>query len=388
MTGVDPLIGRDLDGRYTIVDNLGRGGMGAVYRATQHGLGREVAIKVVTPRLGTNEVIIKRFLREAKLASKLTHPNAVAVLDFGQTSDELIYLVMELVVGRTLQDVVASEPTGKLAPARVVHIGTQICSALAGAHAMQIVHRDLKPSNIMLSTAGSDVVKVLDFGLAKSLADASGAALTSAGSVIGTPAFMPPEAVTGGVVDARADLYSLGCTLYYAAMGRLPFESTAVAEMIAMHATEAPPPLAGVPVGLAAVIEQLLAKDPAQRYPDAVTARDALERSLAVSREVVKGTPRTPAFGTMLGWATPASKPGLPRAAQPASSPSNPAVSRGAHPSSNPGVQPSSPGVTPAKDRTQPIAKSSAGGYRVAWLVIVLVVLASAGLVVYTLLTR
>src|SRR5262249_20689275 len=153
---------------YTILEKLGQGGMGAVYRASQHGLGREVAIKVVSSHLVSEADVIKRFLREAKLASKLAHPNAVAVLDFGQTDDGLFYLVMELVVGRTLDLVVKSEKVFK--PERVVRIGTQVCDALQGAHELQIVHRDLKPSNIMLLSSGRDLVKVLDFGLAKSVA--------------------------------------------------------------------------------------------------------------------------------------------------------------------------------------------------------------------------
>jgi hypothetical protein len=310
MTSVDPLIGRDLNGRYTIIDQVGRGNMGAVYRATQHGLGREVAIKVVTPRLGVDSLVVKRFLREAKLASKLSHPNAVAVLDFGQTNDGLIYLVMELVKGHTLDDVIRAE--GRLSAARVVRIGSQICDALEGAHALQIIHRDLKPANIMVMTAGRDIVKVLDFGLAKSLQpDQASLNMTSAGALLGTPAFMPPESVTGGVVDARADLYSLGCTLYFAAMGKLPFDSPAIAEMIAMHAMEPPPPLVGCQVGLARVIEKLMAKSPAERYPDVAATRDALEESLSAGKEVVQQAARSaameapPSTGTMLGWATP-----------------------------------------------------------------------------------
>jgi len=298
---LDQLIGRDLDGRYTIVDQIGRGGMGAIYRATQHGLGREVAVKVVTPALLHDEIAIKRFLREAKLASRLSHPNAVAVLDFGQTSDGLFYLVMELVRGRTLDQVFAE---GALTPARVVRIGTQICDALEGAHALQIIHRDLKPANIMVMAASRDLVKVLDFGLAKSLMQAEGAVtMMGSSSLVGTPAFMPPEAATGGTVDARSDLYSLGCVLYEATMGKPPFEASFVPAIIAMHATEPVPPLIGAPVGLARVIERLLEKDPARRFPSAAATREALEGALAASKEVV--TADAP-LSTMLGWATPA----------------------------------------------------------------------------------
>src|SRR5688572_22100423 len=201
----DALIGRELEGRYTIVELLGAGGMGAVYRSTQHQLGREVAIKVVTPGLVKDPLVIKRFLREAKLASRLSHPNAVSVLDFGQTDDGLFFLVMELVNGRTLEDIVLRD--GPLTPARLVRVGVQICDALEGAHSLKIIHRDLKTQNIMLMSSGRDLVKVLDFGLAKSLTPEQGnTTMTNAGALLGTPAFMPPELVLGNECDARSDL--------------------------------------------------------------------------------------------------------------------------------------------------------------------------------------
>jgi serine/threonine protein kinase len=278
---VDPFVGRDLDGRYTIVQKLGQGGMGAVYRAQQHSVGREVAVKVVNADLVAEPEVIKRFLREAKLASMLSHPNAVAVLDFGQTDDGVFYLVMELVSGRTLDAVLDDEKV--LRPERVVRIGSQILSALEGAHALSIIHRDLKPSNVMLLAHGRDLVKVLDFGLAKSVSpDATSATMTGTGAIIGTPAFMPPELATGAPCDARADLYSLGCILYVMGTGRLPFQSTSAHEMIAMHGSRDPaPPMTGVPTRLAQVVAKLLEKDPARRFQTASEALDALESSLA-----------------------------------------------------------------------------------------------------------
>src|SRR5262245_21381211 len=153
---VDHLLGRTLEGKYTLEEKLGQGGMGAVYRAEQRGLGRQVAIKVLNAQRMADHEMIKRFLREAKLASRLGHPNAVGVIDFGQTDDGLCYLVMELVTGRTLQEVFAKE--GVFAPERLVRIASQICDALEGAHALQIVHRDLKPSNAMLLDGGRDFV--------------------------------------------------------------------------------------------------------------------------------------------------------------------------------------------------------------------------------------
>ena len=281
-TRIDPFLGRDLDGRYTVLEKLGQGGMGAVYRAEQHSVGREVAVKVVNTSLVTDAEVIKRFLREAKLASKLAHPNAVAVLDFNQTEDGVFYLVMELVSGRTLDQVIRSERVFK--PERVVRIGTQVLDALDGAHALSIVHRDLKPSNIMLLSQGRDLVKVLDFGLAKSVSpDATSTTMTGIGAVVGTPAFMPPELATGQPCDGRADLYSLGVILYLLGSGRLPFASESVHELVAMHGSAEPaPPMTGVPHRLAQVIDRLLQKDPAKRYQTAAEALQALETSLAI----------------------------------------------------------------------------------------------------------
>ena len=276
---VDPLLGKELDNRYQIIEKLGQGGMGAVYRGQQLGLGREVAIKVVSAHLVAETEVVKRFLREAKLASRLSHPNAVSVLDFNQTEDGLFYLVMELVTGNTLDKLLEAEPVMK--PERVVRIGSQVFDALEGAHALQIVHRDLKPSNIMLLSRGRDLVKVLDFGLAKSVAqDQQNTTMTNAGALLGTPAFMPPELALGQQCDGRADQYSLGVVLYLMGSGRLPFISESAHELIAMHATDIPPPMPGVPRQLGAVIDRMLRKDPNDRYASAADAREALEAAL------------------------------------------------------------------------------------------------------------
>nr|HEX4315857.1 protein kinase [Kofleriaceae bacterium] len=275
----DPLIGRELDGRYTIVDRLGQGGMGAIYRAVQRSFGRDVAIKVMNAPAGTNPELIKRFLREAKLASQLCHPNVVTVLDCGETDDGIFYIAMELVAGRTLSAILVENK--RLAPERLVRIGTQICEALDGAHAMSIVHRDLKPTNVMVMTrSGRDLVKVLDFGLAKSLAPEIARTMTGLGEMIGTPAFMPPELANGQPCDSRADLYSLGCILYLCGTGELPFKSESVNELIAMHGVDKAPPMTGVPAGMARLVDRLLAKSPDERYQTAAETRDALEACL------------------------------------------------------------------------------------------------------------
>ncbi|HEY4176370.1 MAG TPA: serine/threonine-protein kinase [Kofleriaceae bacterium] len=280
---IDPFLGRELDGRYTVLEKLGQGGMGAVYRAQQHSIDREVAVKVVNSSLITDGEVIKRFLREAKIASKLEHPNVVGVLDFGQTDDGVFYIVMQLVSGRTLDQVLKSEKI--IRPERVVRIGVQILEALAAAHEKQIVHRDLKPSNVMLLAQARDLVKVLDFGLAKSVApDTTNTTMTGIGAVVGTPAFMPPELATGQPCDHRADLYSLGVMLYYMGSGRLPFISDSIHELVAMHGSDEPaPPMTGVPYRMGAVIDKLLQKDPNNRYQNAADALQALETSLLLT---------------------------------------------------------------------------------------------------------
>ncbi len=285
-------IGRELDGRFTILEKLGQGGMGAVYRAHQRSVDREVAIKVVRLDLIANAEAIKLFLREAKLTSKLNHPNAVGVLDFGQTQDGVFYLAMELVRGRPLDQVLRDE--GAMSAARVVRIGMQVCDALETAHAMSIVHRDLKPANIMLVESRRDFVKVLDFGLAKTLeahrdvvfSDQELRAIPAdqfqVTTMHGTPAFLPPERSTGGVYDARSDLYSLGCVLYLLASGELPFTAANAKELVAMHSTSRPKPLLTIPLTIASVIEKLLEKNPEARYQTAVETRDALEEAAMI----------------------------------------------------------------------------------------------------------
>ena len=273
------MIGRELDARFTLSERLGQGGMGAVYRATQHSVAREVAVKVVHPNLMTDATIIKRFHREARLASRLNHPNAVSVMDFGQTQDGVNYLVMELLEGTTLDAVL--ERDGRFDARRIIRIGIQICDALEAAHALSIIHRDLKPSNIMLLDSVRDFVKVLDFGLAKSLESDAASQMTGSGHIVGTPAYMPPERACGATGDARSDLYSLGCILFLLGSGALPFDATGAQELLLQQVVQRPPPMTGVPDALAQVIERLLEKEPDLRYQTAAEAREGLEAALA-----------------------------------------------------------------------------------------------------------
>lgn len=270
------VIGKVIDGRFTIKAKVGAGGMGTVYRALQHSVGRNVAIKLVHPRLSRDTVAAKRFLREAKLCSRLAHSNTVMVLDFGQCDTGQLFMVMELLNGDTLSDLLVTE--GKLSPRKVVEMTRPICAALEAAHGLQIVHRDLKPSNIMVVDQGdgTQIVKVLDFGLAKSLAG-DDSTVTQSGMMMGTPQYVPPEIAHGQRADTRADLYSLGVIMYEMVYGTPPFQGDTVQSLLLKHASADPPPLpTSVPPALRAVIMKLLRKEPDDRYQSAAELSAAL----------------------------------------------------------------------------------------------------------------
>ena len=302
----DPLIGRNLEGRFLIKERLGTGGMGAVYRAWQGSVGREVAVKVIESRLKGGRLAAKRFLREAKLASRLSHANTVAVIDFGQTEDGLLYLVMELVKGRTLNDVLLED--GPFPVDRMCRVGVQLCEALEAAHKLAIIHRDLKPSNIILldDPPGRDLIKVLDFGLAKSLVDEGSTTVTQSDAIMGTPSYIPPEAVTRMQFDERSDLYSLGVILYEVLVGRLPFEATTVQAMLLQHAFDRPKPLPEhIPPPVVDLLFRLLEKEP-DRRPS--TSSDVREMLASLSGIPDRGTPLPRSVPILaLGNATPVS---------------------------------------------------------------------------------
>ena len=254
-------------GDYAILSVLGAGGMGQVYLAEDRRLGRKVALKVLTPTFGA-PAGHTRFLREARLASALDHPNICTIYEVG-AADGVSFISMQYVEGETLQRVLRESP---LSSERLLSIGLQVADALATAHAHGIVHRDVTSSNIMLTPGGQ--AKVLDFGIAKSLArdaeSTAGSDLTSAGAVFGTPCYLSPEQARGQPVDQRSDIFSFGVVLYEMATGRPPFSERSAAETMNAVINAPHPPLSAsdlhLPPALVTIIDRALAKDPAQRY--------------------------------------------------------------------------------------------------------------------------
>ncbi|HZF51535.1 MAG TPA: serine/threonine-protein kinase [Polyangiaceae bacterium] len=287
MSSHDPNIGRDLlGGQFQILQKIGSGGMGSVYKAAQPDMNRMVAVKILHKKLVNRKDLMSRFRREARAMSHLTHPNTVKVLLYGELDDGSLYIVMEYLEGRNLNQVVRKE--GPMTADRAIPILIQVCGALQEAHLQGIVHRDLKPENIFLSTNGGlkDFPKVLDFGLAKvterELRPGS-IMLTQEGMVFGTPEFMSPEQAQGKVLDARSDIYSLATILYEMLTGKLPFDAKSPMEYIQLHVTKPPVPLDErvpgkvFPPGLGAAIAKALEKKPEDRYASAAEFAEALK---------------------------------------------------------------------------------------------------------------
>src|SRR5882762_2323373 len=281
---LDPLLGRTLDDKYLLEAKLGVGGMGTVYRAKHLLIDRPVAVKVLNPRFVEDEAAKARFRREAKAAGRLRHTNAVGVTDFGQTTDGYVYIVMELLEGKTLRDLLSKE--APLDVARAVSIMLQVSSAVAAAHDAGIIHRDLKPANIFIVQRSDipSVVKVLDFGIAKlaadSLDDDDRLTLTQVGAMIGTPRYMSPEQCNGSALTPAADVYSLGVILYEMLTGTVPFSGLTPLAIAMRHSTESPRRpsefISSIPPALEEVVLHALEKRPQDRPPDANTFRQEL----------------------------------------------------------------------------------------------------------------
>jgi len=292
--GHDPFLGTEVLGQYQVTAKIGQGGMGAVYRAHQPAVGRDVVIKVMHPWMSSNPTVAARFAAEARAVAQLQSPNIVSIFNFGQLPDGTLFLAMEYLRGRTLAEAVRHE--GRLSLARAVSILEQCAAGLDEAHRKGVVHRDLKPSNIMIvpHAGGAELVKVLDFGIAKS-ADSGG--LTRDGAMLGTPQYMAPEQVQGVKVDTRADVYALGLVAYELLSGRPAFSSETPIGYVHLHLNTEPltfaqvAPEAGIPPAVEHCVRRALAKDPAQRTPSA--AAFAAELRAALPGPVGLAVPRS-----------------------------------------------------------------------------------------------
>jgi serine/threonine-protein kinase len=281
----DPLIGMIIADRYRVLELIGRGGMGVVYKAEHSRIGKILALKLLTGELTRHSDQVGRFKREALAASRLSHPNTVQVFDFGD-ADGLAYLAMEYVRGDNLGTLV--DDNGPLGAARTARIVIQICSSLAEAHEKGIVHRDLKPENIMVvkSSAGDDVAKVLDFGLAKLRESGDLSDVTLSGAIVGTPYYMAPEQIRGEAVGPAADVYALGALMYSCLTGTVVFDAQTPMGVLTRHLVEEPePPSVRAPgIGLSKSFDRIvlaaLAKDPSRRLASVNALQTALVEEL------------------------------------------------------------------------------------------------------------
>ena len=308
----DPYLGRTLVERYRVDALIGRGGMGCVYRGTHMRLGRAVAIKVLAPSLAAQPSMVARLRREAQAAARLAHPNVAATIDLDEDDGQL-FVVMELLDGLSLDELIAGDP---IHPWRALELARQIASALGAAHAEGIVHRDIKPSNAIASTRdGAELVKVIDFGIAHLRGDQ----LPTNGKIMGTPAYLAPEQLTNSVVDARTDVYALGCTLYELLTGTPPFGHGAAVPLVTKHLHSTPVPPSALRPGISPAIDLLvlamLAKQPADRPRDGFEVVQRIDRA---RQRLARGSqPTLRLAGLVLAIDTKALRPRLPALVEP-----------------------------------------------------------------------
>ncbi len=306
--------GATIAGRYRIERVIGKGGFGVVYRATHVQLGRSVALKVLLPNYSDNDELVMRFIQEARSAAAIGHPGIVEVFDLGQDEGRA-FLAMEMLDGEELAERITREHP--LSEATVAHIGAEIADAIAAAHDHGIVHRDLKPENVFLTRRGrSEVVKILDFGIAKLLHGASGN-ITKTGQLFGTPRYMAPEQFRGAAeLDHRADIYAIGTILFQALTNQLPFDAESYPELVLKIMADRPPAIArfrpDVSAELIGIIERAMAKAKEDRWQSAHELAGALEahvahapstapRSLALPPSIVDTLATVPATPTPNG---------------------------------------------------------------------------------------
>ncbi len=277
----DPLVGQVIADRYRILELIGRGGMGVVYKVEHVGMGKLMAMKLLHGELSRDKEIVKRFKREAQAASLLKHVNTVSIFDFGR-ADGLMYLVMEYIDGVDLGRMIRT--SGPMPPTRLAGVVAQSCGSLAEAHEAGIVHRDLKPENIIVTQTRDkrDFVKVLDFGLAKLRETEHQLEITSQGSLIGTPYYMAPEQIRGEAVDGRTDIYALGALMYKSLSGSPPFSASTPVGVLTRHLTESVVPLKErfpelpIPEEVDRIVLRAMSKRPQDRYQRADEMRQDL----------------------------------------------------------------------------------------------------------------
>jgi len=300
--GLTEVIGQTLGGRYLVTRKVGQGGMGAVYEATHTLIGKRVAVKVLLEKYAQREAIVKRLKQEAQLASSVGNEHIIDITDFGNTEDGRTYVVMEFLDGESLAECLGRET--QLPEQRILRIASQACSALAAAHAKGVVHRDIKPENLfLLKRKEQDFVKVVDFGISKSLR-ASGeeeetTRLTQTGMVLGTPLYMSPEQARGDdELDQRVDVYALGVIMYEAAAGRVPFSGNNYLSVISQVLNEEPKPLRELRPELSeefeAVVMKAMSKDVKERY---ASANDMLADITALLDDPTRSTERAKITG-------------------------------------------------------------------------------------------
>jgi serine/threonine-protein kinase len=276
-------------GQYRLKEPIGAGGMGVVYLAEHEMLKRPCVIKLIRRDKVGDEKVLARFHREVQATARLSHWNTVEILDYGRTEDGTLYYVMEYLPGMSAAEMVARH--GPLAPARGIYLLLQVCDALREAHQSGLVHRDIKPANIFISQRGGvyDVVKVLDFGLVKPIAEDQSVHLTAEGMLAGSPHFMSPEQAVGDAsTDARSDIYSLGASAYYLLTGQPPFRGDNVLKLVVAHTNETPAPPSlhngDIPNDLEQIILKCLAKDRSERFQNIAELQSALSQCEAAGR--------------------------------------------------------------------------------------------------------
>ena len=307
----DPRVGLILDSKYKLIESLGKGGMGSVFRAERLHIGDEVAVKLLHRDLVREKQALERFRREARTAAMIRHPNIVSIHDFNDDTSNgtEAYIVMELVQGVSLRHLL--QRNGRMSPPRAVHLMHDICAGVGVAHRRGLLHRDLKPDNVIVvppsHEGDEETAKVVDFGLAK-VRDVGATALTQTGAVLGTLYYMSPEQCSGEELDARADVYSLGAMFYEMLTGNPPFRANNLAGLISKHLHEQPPPYPQsfeISPALESVCMRALAKDRNQRPPDAIAFGSELQKALKAP--VIRRPPPSAPQHSPLKWIVAAS---------------------------------------------------------------------------------